>query len=335
MSDTLSTLGTVNTAMRPWRRRLWHWLWALGLAGLGLAAAAHEMSMAEMDVRELAPGQFFWQWTASNERQAGAMDLVPQWPSGCQADGNRLQCGSGGLQGTLAVDGVGQRYSAAMIKVHWLDGGARVYTLTASQPTVQLFGAADDPRGLGEIVSAYTMLGIEHILGGIDHLLFVAGLLFLVGFQRRLLWTITAFTVAHSLTLASAALGWLTLRSAPVEACIALSIVLVASEALRERQTLARRWPALVAFVFGLVHGLGFAGALQAIGLPQKHLVTALLSFNLGVEIGQLLAVAAVWALVLVVRRQPWAPRLRVPLLYTIGVLAAYWSWLRLAAVVA
>ena len=334
MSDSLST---VNTAMRPWRRRLWRWLWALGLGGLGLAAAAaaHEMSMAEMDVRELAHGQFLWQWTASNERQAGAMDLVPQWPNGCQADGNRLQCGPGGLQGTLAVDGVGQRYSAAMIKVHWLDGGARVYTLTASQPTVQLFGAADDPRGLGEIVSAYTVLGIEHILSGIDHLLFVAGLLFLVGFQRRLLWTITAFTVAHSLTLASAALGWLTLRPAPVEACIALSIVLVASEALRERQTLARRWPALVAFVFGLVHGLGFAGALQAIGLPQKHLVTALLSFNLGVEIGQLLAVGAVWALALVVRRQPWAGRLRLPLLYVIGVLAAYWSWLRLAAVVA
>ena len=335
MSDTLSTLGTVNTAMRPWRRCLWRWMWALGLAGLGLAAAAHEMSMAEMDVRELTHGQFLWQWTASNERQTGAVDLVPQWPSGCQADGNRLQCGPGGLQGTLAVDGVGQRYSAAMIKVYWLDGGARVYTLTASQPTVQLFGAADDPRGLGEIVSAYTVLGIEHILSGIDHLLFVAGLLFLVGFQRRLLWTITAFTVAHSLTLASAALGWLTLRSAPVEACIALSIVLVASEALRERQTLARRLPALVAFVFGLVHGLGFAGALQAIGLPQKHLVTALLSFNLGVEIGQLLAVAAVWALVLVVRRQPWAGRLRLPLLYVIGVLAAYWSWLRLAAVVA
>ncbi len=332
MSDSLSA---VNTAMRPWRRRLWRWLWALGLGGLGLAAAAHEMSMAEMDVRELAHGQFLWQWTASNERQAGAMDLVPQWPSGCQADGSRLQCGPGGLQGTLAVDGVGQRYSAAMIKVHWLDGGARVYTLTASQPTVQLFGAADDPRGLGEIVSAYTVLGIEHILSGIDHLLFVAGLLFLVGFQRRLLWTITAFTVAHSLTLASAALGWLTLRSAPVEACIALSIVLVASEALRERQTLARRLPALVAFVFGLVHGLGFAGALQAIGLPQKHLVTALLTFNLGVEIGQLLAVGAVWALVLAVRRQPWAARLRVPLLYVIGVLAAYWSWLRLAAVVA
>ena len=313
--------------------RLLRWALAAGLTLCSLLAGAHEMSMAEMEVRELAQGEFLWQWTASNERQAGAMDLTPQWPAACQAEGMRLRCGPAGLQGRLAIDGVGQRYSAALVKVHWLDGQSRVYTLTAAQPTVQLYGSADDQRGLGEIVAAYTVLGIEHILGGIDHLLFVIGLLFLVGFRRRLLWTITAFTVAHSLTLASAALGWLTLRSAPVEACIALSIVLVASEALRQRQTLARRLPALVAFVFGLVHGLGFAGALQAIGLPQQHLVTALLSFNLGVAIGQLLTVGLAWALLRLVQRQPWAPRLRVPLLYTIGVLAAYWSWLRLAAV--
>ena len=316
--------------------RLLRWALAAGLAaclGLGaLPASAHEMSMAEMDVRELAHGEFLWQWTASNERQAGAVDLRPRWPAACQADGNRLRCGPAGLLGTLAIDGVGQRYSAALVKVHWLDGQFRVYTLTAAQPTVQLYGSADDQRGLGQIVSAYTVLGIEHILSGIDHLLFVIGLLFLVGFRRQLLWTITAFTVAHSLTLVSAALGWLTLRPAPVEACIALSIVLVASEALRQRQTLARRLPALVAFIFGLVHGLGFAGALQTIGLPQQHLVTALLSFNLGVEAGQLLTVGLAWALLRALQRQPWAPRLRVPVLYSIGVLAAYWSWLRLAA---
>ena len=313
--------------------RLLRWVLAAGLAMGSLLAGAHEMSMAEMEVRELARGDFLWQWTASNERQAGAIDLTPRWPDACQAEGKRLQCGPAGLQGTLAIDGVGQRYSAALVKVHWLDGQIRVYTLTGAHPSVQLYGAADDPRGLGEIVSAYTRLGIEHILGGIDHLLFVVGLLFLVGFRRQLLWTVSAFTLAHSLTLGSAALGWLTLRPAPVEVCIALSIVLVAAEALRQRQTLARRLPAVVAFVFGLVHGLGFAGALQAIGLPQQHLVVALLSFNLGVEIGQLLALAVVWALVKALQRQPWAPRLRVPVLYTIGVLAAYWSWLRLAVV--
>ena len=319
-------------------RRLLRWALAAGLAIClatgSLPVGAHEMSMAELEVRELARGEFLWQWTASNERQAGAVDLLPRWPAACQAEGNRLRCGPTGLQGRLAIDGVGQRYSAALVKVFWLDGPLRVYTLTAAQPTVQLYGAADDQRGLGEIVSAYTLLGIEHILSGIDHLLFVIGLLFLVGLRRQLLWTITAFTLAHSLTLASAALGWLTLRSAPVEACIALSIVLVASEALRQpEKTLARRLPALVAFIFGLVHGLGFAGALQAIGLPQRHLVTALLTFNLGVEIGQLLTVSLAWALVRLVQRQPWGPRLRVPVLYSIGVLAAYWSWLRLAAV--
>jgi hydrogenase/urease accessory protein HupE len=216
--------------------------------------------------------------------------------------------------------------------VFWLDGQSRVYTLTAAQPTVHLYGSADDGRGIGEIASAYLVLGIEHILTGYDHLLFVIGLLFLVGFRRRLVWTITAFTAAHSLTLTSAAMGWLTLRPPPVEATIALSIVLVASEALRQRQTLARRWPALVAFVFGLVHGLGFAGALREIGLPQQHLVTALLTFNLGVELGQLLTVGMAWMIVIAVRRQPWAPRLKSPVLYVIGSLAAYWSLLRLVA---
>jgi hydrogenase/urease accessory protein HupE len=186
---------------------------------------------------------------------------------------------------------------------------------------------------MGEIAQAYLVLGIEHILSGVDHLLFVGALLFLVGFQRRLMWTITAFTLAHSLTLASAALGWLTLRSAPVEATIALSIVLVAGEALHRRETLSRRWPALVAFVFGLVHGLGFAGALAEIGLPQNHLAAALLTFNLGVELGQLFAVAVVWAAWRLTRNWGVLVSTRVPLLYGIGTLAAYWSWARIAAV--
>ena len=125
---------------------------------------------------------------------------------------------------------------------------------------MRLFGSANDRRGAGEIAWAYLLLRIELILSGFDHLRFVLGLLFLVGFGRRLIWTVTAFSVAHSLTLASAALGWVTLRSAPVEASIALSIVLVASEALRERQTLAPRLPALVAF------GSGGGGAVRRAG---------------------------------------------------------------------
>lgn len=313
-------------------KRLLNWLRAALLLALALPAAAHELSMAEMQLRETQRGEFIWQWLAGDKRPV-AQDLTPHWPAACQAEANVLRCGERGLAGTLSVKGVGERYSAAVIKVFWLDGQTRVYTLTKGQPTVQLFGAADDPRGMGEIASAYALLGVEHILGGIDHLLFVVGLLFLVGFRRHLVWTITAFTAAHSLTLASSALGWLTLRSAPVEATIALSIVLVAGEALHRRDTAARRWPAVVAFLFGLVHGLGFAGALQEIGLPENHLFVALLTFNVGVELGQLLAVGACWCLCRIGGRWPAAQRLRTLLLYMIGSLAAYWSWLRIAAV--
>jgi hydrogenase/urease accessory protein HupE len=240
---------------------------------------------------------------------------------------------SDGLRGTLEIDGIGDGFSAVLARIHWLEGESSVHTLTARQPRVQLFGSAQDRRSWHEIAGAYTVLGVEHILGGIDHLLFVFTLLFLVGFRRRLAWTITAFTVAHSLTLASAALGLVTLRSAPVEATIALSIVLVAGEALHGRRTIARAWPALVAFLFGLVHGLGFAGALEEIGLPAKHLPAALLSFNVGVELGQLATVGVAWLVWRALQAWPAAVRLRTPALYGMGTVAAYWSWLRVAAI--
>ncbi len=319
-------------------RRYLRWLPITLLAALALlspAAGAHELSMAEMQLRETARGEFIWQWAATEKRPASE-DLAPVWPEACRAEANLLHCGDAGLQGTLAIQGVGKRYSAAMVKVFWLDGQSRVYTITSGQPTVQLYGAADDQRGMGEIARAYTLLGVAHILSGIDHLLFVIGLLFLVGFNQRLMWTISAFTLAHSLTLASSALGWLVLRPPPVEATIALSIVLVAAEALHRRQTLARRWPALVAFLFGLVHGLGFAGALKVIGLPENHLLVALLSFNVGVELGQLLTVAAAWALWRAASRWPQARQLalaRTLTLYGIGSVAAYWSWLRVVTI--
>jgi hypothetical protein len=144
----------------------------LGL--LTLAASAHEMSMAEMQLRETTRGEFLWQWTAS-EKQPASEDLTPVWPEGCNADANVLRCGAAGLRGSLSIDGVGKRYSAALVKVFWLEGQSRVYTLTSGQPTVRLYGSADDPRGVGEIASAYTALGVEHILTGVDHLLFVMG----------------------------------------------------------------------------------------------------------------------------------------------------------------
>jgi hydrogenase/urease accessory protein HupE len=313
-------------------RRLLRAALAAWLALFAFGAGAHEMSMAEMQLREVARGEFVWQWMAT-EKRAAADDLVPAWPAGCVAEDNVLHCGEQGMTGQLSIAGVGTNYSAALVKVYWLDGQSRVYTLTAAQPAVHLWGSADDQRGWGEIASAYTVLGIEHILTGIDHLLFVISLLLLVGFNRRLVGTITAFTLAHSLTLASSALGWLTLRPPPVEATIALSIVLVAAEALHRRDTLARRWPALVAFLFGLVHGLGFAGALKEIGLPESHLLVALLTFNVGVEIGQLLTVGAAMLLWRATARWPQVARARTALLYAIGAMAAYWSWLRIAAI--
>lgn len=323
----------------PTAQTLQHMRWLLLLLLMALAsfaprsAAAHELTMAELKMRETSKGQFLWHWGPSSDATPIAEDLTPRWPDGCRAESQSLRCPAAGMVGALSVDGIGERYSAAMVRITWLDGRSRVYAITAAQPSVHLHGAVDDRRGRGEIVKAYTVLGIEHILGGIDHLLFVVCLLFLVGFNRRLVWTITAFTAAHSLTLIGSSLGWLTLRSGPVEAVIALSIVLMAAEALRRQDTLTRRLPALVAFVFGLMHGLGFAGALKDIGLPENHLPLALLTFNVGVELGQLLTVLAAYALTRPLVRQRWAGALNKPVLYVIGVLAAYWSWLRVAAV--
>ena len=304
---------------------------ALGL--LSAPARAHEMSMAEMEVRETSPGEFLWLWSASSDKRPMGSDLNPRWPDVCQIGPSVIHCGSAGLKGTLLMEGVGKRYSAALVKIVWLDGRSHVYTLTGAQPSVELYGSADDQRGLYEIARAYTVLGVQHILSGIDHLLFVISLLFLVGFRRRLLGTVSAFTLAHSLTLACSVFGWIALRPAPVEASIALSIVLVASEALRQKDSLARRLPALVAFLFGLVHGLGFAGALKSVGLPASHLPAALVSFNVGVEVGQLFVIFAAYLLL----RVPISPRLieraRQPALYMVGALAAYWSWQRVWAI--
>ncbi len=297
------------------------------------AGVAHELTMAEMELRETSPNTFLWQWTASGNRPASD-ELTPLWPAGCESRDSTLRCAANGLAGTFEMEGVGKQYSAALVKIYWIDGQSSVHTLTAAQPSVRLFGSADDRRGMADIGGAYLVLGVEHILGGFDHLLFVIGLLFLVGFNRRLVFTITAFTLAHSLTLALSALGWVTLRPPPVEATIALSIALVAAEALGRERTLARRWPALVAFAFGLVHGLGFAGALKEIGLPQNHLAIALLTFNLGVEAGQLLVVGAAFAMYRLFARAPSFAVARAPALYAIGALAAYWSIERIVNIV-
>jgi len=310
--------------MKIWRVSAWRVSWLAALVLLAQASAAHELTIAEMQVRQTGATEFLWQWMAGE--RPPAQELRTAWPDGCVATENTLRCDEEGLRGTLEVKGLGKRYSAALVKVFWADGQSSVYTFTSAQRSAQLFGSSLDRRGMGEIARAYVVLGVEHILSGFDHLLFVIALLFLVGFNRQLVWTITAFTVAHSVTLALSALGWLTLRPPPVEATIALSIVLVAAEALHDRPTLARRWPSLVAFLFGLVHGLGFAGALKEIGLPANHLPAALLTFNGGVELGQLLVVVLAYGLYRALARWPKLELGRVPALYAIGAIAAYWS---------
>lgn len=299
----------------------------------GAGARAHEMTMAEMTVREMQSGQLLWSWGIPAAGKPIESELRVRWPGDCREEEERLlRCGAKGLAGALAVDGLGRSYSAAIINVQWKSGEQRSYTLTPRRPEVRLYGGADDGRDLTEVALTYTVLGVEHILSGFDHLLFVISLLFLVGFRRRLVGTITAFTLAHSLTLAASALGAISLRSPPVEATIALSILLVSVEALRQQDTWTRRWPALVAFVFGLVHGLGFAGALADIGLPARHANAALLTFNIGVEAGQLLVVGCAWLLMLALRRLPKLEAARPQALYAIGAVAAYWTLARLAA---
>jgi len=181
------------------------------------------------------------------------------------------------------------------------------------------------------VIQVYTGLGIEHILLGVDHLLFVFALLLIVNGWRRLVGTITAFTLAHSITLFAATLGWVHVAQAPVEAVIALSILFLATEIIHNRQGkpgMAKRFPWLVAFIFGLLHGFGFAGALAEIGLPEQSIPLALLFFNVGVELGQLLFVAAVVSMGWVLRKLLAEKILQgseVAASYLIGSLSAYW----------
>jgi hydrogenase/urease accessory protein HupE len=187
------------------------------------------------------------------------------------------------------------------------------------------------------VARTYLALGVEHILSGVDHLLYILAMLFLVKGWRRIVATMTAFTATHSLTLTAAALGWVHVPQPPVEACIALSIVFVAREIVetrRGRPGLTGRYPWVVSFTFGLMHGFGFAGALAQVGLPQRAIPIALLFFNVGVEIGQLLFVSGVLGVMAVLTRFPrtwprWADA--VPA-YAIGTIAMLWTIQRIVA---
>jgi hypothetical protein len=217
--------------------------------------------------------------------------------------------------------------------VERLDGSTQVTRITSSSPSFVVEAA---PRRF-EVARTYLVLGIEHILTGVDHLLFVSGLLLLVSGFRRLLLTVSAFTLSHTITLTLATLGFVHVPPAPVEAVIALSILFVAYEVLRKHENpneIAQRKPWLVAFTFGLLHGLGFAGGLSAAGLPAGHIPLALAFFSAGVEVGHFSFVATTVLSIAAARK--WLDTLpvwswRVPP-YAIGSMASYWLIARLAA---
>ena len=233
------------------------------------------------------------------------------------------------------IEGLSATSTDVLVRIETLAGAIQTERLS---PTRTAFVVQAAP-GAGEVAATYLRLGVEHILFGFDHLLFVLALVILVRDWRRVAVTVTAFTIAHSITLAAATLGFVNVPGPPVEATIALSIMLVSVEILNARHgkpSLTARLPWLVAFSFGLLHGFGFAGALAEVGLPQHAIPVALLFFNVGVEIGQLVFVAAVLSLIWSLRHAASQlceaalvkrsfDRLDVAIAYGIGVVAAYW----------
>lgn len=277
-------------------------------------AQAHALEPGFLDIRQLTTDtwQVFWR---KPDVKGQPMAIDAQLPEICtpasgprpHSDGQAWvsdwvsRC-SGDLAGkTIRIKGLEAQNTDVLLRLHRLDTAAETYRFTPDTPQIRV---TETPTTWGVIVS-YTQLGFEHILEGWDHLLFVFALLFLVRDPWRLFGAITSFTVAHSITLALASLELVSIPGPPVEAIIALSIVFLASEILQGRDgrpRLSQRNPWVVCFAFGLLHGLGFAGALRDIGLPQEDIFAALLAFNIGVEAGQIAFVAAVISAFLILR---------------------------------
>ena len=239
---------------------------------------------------------------------------------------SRLTCTRDLAGSQVGLAGMGGAFTDALLRVAPLNRPVQATRLTPEQAMVEV---ATVPNRF-EVARSYLVLGIEHILEGYDHLLFVIALVLLIGRLGAVVKAATAFTVAHSLTLIGSTLGLVGLAQAPVEALIALSIVFLAVEIVKrdpDDPSLTERKPWLVAFLFGLIHGFGFAGALREIGLPESDVPTALLTFNLGVEAGQLMIIAAVLTLIAVVSRlRPQSLRpATVVSTYAIGTIASFW----------
>lgn len=300
---------------------------------------AHEVRPAYLELRQtgLETYEVLWKVPAKGDLR---LPLEVRFPADCESItpcsehkvGNAIlqrwtQSFPGGLTGrTIAIHGLSVALTDVLVRLERSDGTTQVARLT---PSASSFVVETAPN-LAQIARTYLTLGVEHILLGMDHLLFVLGLLLVVKNRWMLLKTITSFTVAHSITLGIATLGFVLIPQAPVEAVIALSIIFLASEILRlqgGKEGLTALYPWSVAFIFGLLHGFGFAGALSEVGLPTNDIPLALFLFNLGVEIGQLMFVAAMVTLITLVKRI----RIRYPAWaevippYIMGSVATFW----------
>lgn len=312
---------------------------------LAQTAQAHRFAPSLLKVTETAGQHYNVVWKTPAQTTS-SIPMTPLWPETCevlvaspaQVEGTgkvfswQLLCdglGDDGMVGeTLAVTGLGANQASAMLMVNLLDG--RSYQQVLDGERFEFIVPAEPSAG--EVVRDYSELGFEHIWGGIDHLMFVFGLLLLVGGGSRLVWTITAFTVGHSVTLSLVTLGYFDYPVAWVEFTIALSIFVLAVELTRSNKgDLLRRYPWWLAGGFGLLHGMGFAGALAETGLPHENLPLALLFFNVGIELGQLafiLGALAIWQLL----KRPVGVRperlLPIPV-YILGSLSAMWCMQR------
>jgi hydrogenase/urease accessory protein HupE len=323
------------------------WLVAFALAvTVAQVARAHEVRPAFLEIRQTAADAYEVMFKVPTGGESMRAGLAPQFPEDTvttspprwtyTADA-AIETMSirrpGGLAGsTISVANLPATTFEVLVRVAGLDGGAQVVRLTPSEPSFVIPQAPSRWR----VAGTYLRLGWDHILFGIDHLLFVLGLLLIVPDRWMLFRTITSFTLAHSLTLAAATLGLARAPVAPIEAAIAMSILFLGPEIVRHQRggtSLTIRHPWVVAFIFGLLHGFGFASGLAEIGLPQGEIPLALLCFNLGVEIGQLSFVALMLVTARALRglTHRWPRALELAPAYLVGTLGAFWAIQRTA----
>ena len=309
-------------------------------------AMAHQFAPALLELKELGDDRVSVRWKQPVVRIMGS-NLQPILPVDCEGVGKpevtregtgmvaswEIECAGGLVGRSVGVDGIASSRADVLLRVKLADGAAWPQVLTAEAPSFQIEAVAEQYG----VLRGYTVLGAEHILTGWDHLVFVLGLVLLIGSGKPLLWTITAFTLGHSATLALAALGFVNVSQAPIEALIALSIYALAIEITRAqsgKRTVLQRAPWIVAGAFGLLHGLGFAGALAEVGLPADEIPLTLFSFNLGIELGQLgfvaglLALLAGWRALSPLRLPEWSQHIPA---YAIGGLGMFWFFERVA----